>query len=114
MQTWYILTVLCQLAALLAEHGAAPALPLDVRDDASLAVLVATLAERGVTVAHLVNNAGVAAAAGAGSALQARDSLDRATLLEVLDTNLASVAALTEACGVLTGTGKVLNIRQTQ
>ena len=113
MQAWHILTVSCQLAALLAEHGAAPALPLDVRDDASLAALVATLAERGLTVAHLVNNAGVAAAAEAGSALQARDRLDRATLLEVLDTNLASVAALTETCGVLGGTGKVLNIRQT-
>ena len=95
-----------RLEALAAELGGALAVPTDMRDRAAVRTLAETVVERHGRIDALVNNAGVALH-------EPLDRLDLDEFASVLDLNVVSVVAMTQA--VLPamrrrGEGRIVNI----
>ena len=87
-----------------------PPVALDVSSDASVESLRKHLTSLSLTVDHLINNAGIS---NKDHPVEDPDKIDRKEMLEIFNTNVAGVAKVTEACGVLRADnsgGKVLNI----
>jgi len=98
------------LSSLLSSCNQPPAVALDVASDESVDGLKKYLETNNISVDHLINNAGVAAKNHPNDNL---DGLDREDMLNVYNINVAGVAKVTEACGVLredNKSGKVMNI----
>ena len=87
-----------------------PPVALDVSSDDSVESLRKHLISLNLTVDHLINNAGIS---NKEHPVEDPDKVDRKEMLEIFNTNVAGVAKVTEACGVLraenTG-GKIVNI----
>ena len=87
-----------------------PPVALDVSSDDSVESLRKHLTSLNLTVDHLINNAGIS---NKEHPVEDPDKVDRKEMLEIFNTNVAGVAKVTEACGVLraenTG-GKIVNI----
>merc|ERR1719412_2389609 len=87
-----------------------PPVALDVSSDDSVERFRKHLTSLNLTVDHLINNAGIS---NKDHPVEDPDNIDRKEMLDIFNTNVAGVAKVTEACGVLraenTG-GKVLNI----
>lgn len=97
------------LAKILQDANQKPAVRLDVTNDESVAALKDYLRSNQIMVRHLVNNAGISTP---GHPVEDPDAIIRKEMLAVFDTNVAGVARVTEACGVLSNGdgGKVINI----
>jgi len=97
------------LAKVLQDANQKPAVSLDVTNDESVAALKDYLRSNQIMVRHLVNNAGISTP---GHPVEDPDAIIRKEMLAVFDTNVAGVARVTEACGVLSNGdgGKVINI----
>ena len=97
------------LAKVLQDANQKPAVSLDVTNDESVAALKDYLRSNQIMVRHLVNNAGISTP---GHPVEDPDTIIRKEMLAVFDTNVAGVARVTEACGVLSNGdgGKVINI----
>merc|ERR1712013_524531 len=97
------------LAKVLPDANQKPAVRLDVTNDESVAALKDYLRSNQIMVRHLVNNAGISTP---GHPVEDPDAIIRKEMLSVFDTNVAGVARVTEACGVLSNGdgGKVINI----
>ena len=98
------------LSSLLSSCNQSPIVALDVASDDSVEGLKNYLEANGISVDHLINNAGVVAKNHPNDNLQ---GLDREDMLNVYNINVAGVAKVTEASGVLRKTnknGKVINI----
>ena len=97
------------LAKVLQDANQKPAVRLDVTNDESVAALKDYLRSNQIMVRHLVNNAGISTP---GHPVEDPDAIIRKEMLAVFDTNVAGVARVTEACGVLSNGdgGKVINI----
>ena len=98
-----------ELSKVLADANQEPAFSLDVTSDLSIANLKSYLELKSLVVKHLINNAGISTP---GHPVEDPDSIVRKEMLDVFNTNVAGVARVTEACGVLTNGsgGKVINI----
>merc|ERR1719400_347705 len=87
-----------------------PPVALDVSSDESVESFRNYLTSLNLAVDHLINNAGIS---NKGHPVEDPDKIDRKEMLKIFNTNVAGVAKVTEACGVLrpdnTG-GRVLNI----
>ena len=97
------------LAKVLQDANQKPAVSLDVTNDESVAALKDYLRSNQIMVRHLVNNAGISTP---GHPVEDPDAIIRKEMVAVFDTNVAGVARVTEACGVLSNGdgGKVINI----
>ena len=97
------------LAKVLQDANQKPAVSLDVTNDESVAALKDYLRSNQIMVRHLVNNAGISTP---GHPIEDPDAIIRKEMVAVFDTNVAGVARVTEACGVLSNGdgGKVINI----
>jgi len=97
------------LSKVLQDANQEPAVGLDVTNDGSIAALQNYLRSNQIIVRHLVNNAGISTP---GHPVEDPDAIIRKEMLAVFDTNVAGVARVTEACGVLNNGdgGKVINI----
>ena len=87
-----------------------PPVALDVSSDDSVESFRKYLSSLNLTVDHLINNAGIS---NKEHPVEDPDKVDRKEMLEIFNTNVAGVAKVTEACGVLRAEnreGKVLNI----
>eukprot|EP00092_Neocalanus_flemingeri_P019119 GFUD01020710.1.p1 GENE.GFUD01020710.1~~GFUD01020710.1.p1 ORF type:complete len:239 (-),score=51.01 GFUD01020710.1:180-896(-) len=98
-----------ELSKVLADANQQPALALDVTDDLSVKNLQSYLGFQKLVVNHLINNAGIS---NPGHPVEDPNAIVRHEMLDVFNTNVAGVAKVTEACGVLTNNdgGKVINI----
>ena len=97
------------LSKVLQDANQEPAVTLDVTSDESIAALQNYLRSNQIIVRHLVSNAGISTP---GHPVEDPDAIKRKEMLAVFDTNVAGVARVTEACGVLSNGdgGKVINI----
>jgi len=96
------------LSKVLEDAKQQPAVTLDVTDDVSIRNMQNYLQRNKIVVKHLVNNAGVSTP---GHPVEDPDAVIRKEMLDVFNTNVAGVARVTEACGVLSESGgKVINI----
>jgi len=98
-----------ELSKVLADANQQPAIPLDVTDDLSVKNLQSFLEFQKLVVNHLINNAGIS---NPGHPVEDPNGIVRGEMLDIFNTNVAGVARVTEACGVLSNGdgGKVINI----
>ena len=88
----------------------APPVALDVANDGSVESLRDYLLSKNIQVNHLINNAGIS---NKDHPVEDPDKVDREEMLAIFNTNIAGVAKVTEASGVLRAEnkgGKVINI----
>jgi len=97
-----------ELVNLLKSSSQLPAFPLDVTDDLSIESLKSYLASKELTVKHLINNAGIS---NPGHPVEDPNTIVRHEMLDIFNTNVAGVAKVTDASGVVAHDGgKVINI----
>jgi len=98
-----------ELSKVLGDAHQKTAISLDVTDDLSVKNLQSYLEINKLVVKHLINNAGISTP---GHPVEDPNAIVRNEMLDVFNTNVAGVARVTEACGVLTNGdgGKVINI----
>jgi len=97
-----------ELHQVLEQSGQQPPMQLDVASDESVQNWSKILKERGLMVTELINNAGISTPKHPHEDVS---SIVRAEMMSVFNTNVAGVAAVTTASGVLDRPGtKVINV----
>ena len=87
-----------------------PPFPLDVASDASVQALKQYIEQEKISIAHVINNAGIN---NKTYPIEDPDKIDRQEMIDIFNTNVVSVGQVTVASGVLrpeNKNGKVINI----